>query len=112
MAAAHRSLTLVLTTEAGGDQAESLARRLLEEGLVACVSVWPVRSLYHWQGRLETSSEVQMLLKVPDDRLEPLRRRLPDLHSYDTPEWITVPAGTAGGYAAWLLSPDAGPPGR
>jgi len=48
-------LSLVLTTEADRERAESLARELLERGLVACVSLHPVVSLYRWQGRLERS---------------------------------------------------------
>lgn len=105
-----RFLTLVLTTEANMNLAESLARRLLEQGLVACVSLWPVHSLYHWQGQLEQGEEVKMLLKVPRGSLQALMDHLPSLHSYDTPEWITLAAETAGAYADWLFSPDAGPP--
>ncbi|MEB3350146.1 MAG: divalent-cation tolerance protein CutA [Cyanobacteriota bacterium] len=103
-------LTLVLTTEASSQQAETLARQLLEQRLVACVSLWPVRSLYRWQGQLEQSQEVQMLLKLPSRDVPALMERLPQLHSYDTPEWITLPAATAGPYAAWIFSPDGAPP--
>lgn len=103
-------LTLVLTSEASGERAEALARTLLERRLAACVSLWPVRSHYRWQGRLERSDEVKLLLKVPHDRLEELRALVLELHGYDTPEWIQWPATAAGGYGDWLLSPDAAPP--
>ncbi|KEF43233.1 MAG: cation tolerance protein CutA [Cyanobium sp. CACIAM 14] len=110
-------LSLVLTTEADQERAESLALALLERGLVACATLHPVISHYRWQGRLERSGEVQLLLKTLPECLPALRAALADLHSYDTPEWIHWSAGSDGAYSAWLqeqlaprLSPDAGPP--
>ncbi len=112
---APTSLSLVLTTEADPVRAETLARELLERGLVACVSLHPVVSLYHWQGRLERSEEVQLLLKTTPGQLEELRCALVELHSYDTPEWIHWTATSEGPYGLWLreqlsLSPGGGPP--
>ncbi len=113
-------LALVLTTEADRDRAEALALALLERGLVACASLHPVLSLYRWQGQLERSEEVQLLLKTSPERLEALRRTLGQLHSYDTPEWIHWRASSEGPYGHWLqqqlplsqppISPGGGPP--
>lgn len=112
-------LSLVLTTEADSERAEALALALLERGLVACVSLHPVLSLYRWQGRLQRSEEVQLLLKTTPGQREALLRALQELHSYDTPEWIHWTAASAGAYGRWLLeslapaaplSPGAGPP--
>ena len=109
------SLSLVLTTEADRERAEALARDLLERGLVACVSLHPVVSLYRWQGQLEQSEEVQLLLKTTPAHLEALRQALTELHSYDTTEWIHWTAASDGAYGRWLLeqlplSPGGGPP--
>ena len=114
---APNPLSLVLTTEADRERAESLARELLERGLVACASLWPVVSLYRWQGRLERSEEVQLLLKTTPGQLGELRRALGERHSYDTPEWIHWTAGSEGPYGLWLLqqlplSPGGGPPAQ
>jgi periplasmic divalent cation tolerance protein len=107
------AVTLVLTTEADAGRAERLARELLEAGLAACVSLRPLRSLYRWQGAIETSEEVEVLIKTGPERLAALRRRLLELHSYTTPEWIHWSAVSDGAYGLWLqrsLSPDAPPP--
>lgn len=103
-------LILVLTTEADGERAEALARALLERRLVACASLLPVRSLYRWQGRIESAGEVQLLLKTTEERLEELRAALVQLHGYDTPEWIHWPAGTGGDYGRWCRE-SCGPAG-
>ncbi|MDM7953309.1 MAG: divalent-cation tolerance protein CutA [Cyanobium sp. CZS 25K] len=113
-ASAATTLSLVLTTEADGERAEALAQALLERGLVACASLHPVVSLYRWQGRLERSEEVQLLLKTTPEQLEALRLAVGELHSYDTPEWIHWRASSEGPYGRWLLdqrplSPGGGP---
>jgi periplasmic divalent cation tolerance protein len=95
------TLALVLTTEASQDKAEALARVLLERNLVACATLFPVQSLYRWQGRLQKSKEVQILLKTDPARLGALQAVLLELHSYDTPEWIHWTASTGGAYGTW-----------
>ena len=99
---AETPLELVLTSEADGERAEALARTLLERRLVACVSLQPCRSLYHWQGAIENGSEVLMLLKTHPEQLGRLREALGALHSYATPMWIHWSASSDGSYAQWL----------
>jgi periplasmic divalent cation tolerance protein len=110
-------LELVLTTEGGQEQAEALARQLLERRLVACATLLPGRSLYRWQGRIEDEAEVLLLLKTEPARLAALHQTLLELHSYETPEWIHWSASSHGGYADWVaaqlnpgVSPDAASP--
>jgi periplasmic divalent cation tolerance protein len=95
-------LVLVLTTEADQERAESLARTLLQRRLAACVALQPLTSLYRWQGELQRSAEVQLLIKTHPACLEPLRQAVLERHSYTTPEWIHWPARCGAGYGAWL----------
>ena len=97
-------LTLCLTTEANPVLARALARTLLERRLVACVSLLPIQSLYHWQGQLQEEQEVQLLLKTTQDRLKPLQVAIEELHSYETPEWIYWTADSGKAYGDWLIS--------
>jgi periplasmic divalent cation tolerance protein len=98
---AHETLVLVLTTEASLEKANSLTEALLERGLVACVALMPILSRYRWQGKVTRSEEVQLLLKTQPHCLEALYQAVMALHSYDTPEWITLAAQTRGGYGQW-----------
>lgn len=95
-------LVLVLTTEADQERAEALARALLERRLAACVALQPLTSWYRWEGRLERSAEVQLLIKTHPARLAALEQAVRELHSYTTPEWIHWPARCGPGYGAWL----------
>jgi periplasmic divalent cation tolerance protein len=108
-------LLLVLTTEADDERAGALARELLLRRLAACVALQPVRSLYFWQGNLQQSEEVQLLIKTHPAQLAELEEAVRSLHSYTTPEWIVWPAQADAAYGAWLegscgISPDAMPP--
>jgi periplasmic divalent cation tolerance protein len=97
-------LVLALTTEADQPRAQALAEALLERRLVACVSLQPLLSLYRWKGELQRDAEVQLLLKTSADQLGRLQEAVMELHSYDTPEWLTWPVEASGTYGAWALA--------
>lgn len=102
---AHQSagaLCLVLTTEGDTAVAEDLARELLDRHLVACATMFAVRSTYRWSGELEHSDEVQMLLKTTPRALGVLRSAIDELHSYETPEFIVLEASGSHAYEAWV----------
>ena len=106
-------LVLALTTEADAERAQQLAQAVLERRLVACVSMHAVQSHYRWEGALQCSHEVQLLMKTSAQHLDALRSVVAELHSYDTPEWLSWPATSSPAYGAWALaelSLDASPP--
>jgi periplasmic divalent cation tolerance protein len=55
----------VITTTANQDDAERIARALVEARLAACVQVLgPMTSTYRWKGRIETAQEWQCVAKI------------------------------------------------
>ena len=93
---------IALTTEASAEQAEALAMALLERRLAACVALKTVESLYRWDGRVERSSEVQLMIKSHASCSSALEEAVRELHSYSTPQWLLWPAEASSDYAAWL----------
>ncbi|MEY2980512.1 MAG: hypothetical protein RL562_739 [Planctomycetota bacterium] len=96
-------VTVVLCT-APVERAEWLSERLLEDGWIACANlVGPVVSRYVWEGRLERAEEVLLVLKTRSDLVPSMTARLVELHPYEVPEVLALPA--AGGlesYLAWV----------
>ena len=94
----------VVTTTERQEDAEMIARALIDQRLAACVQiVGPITSVYRWEGRVETSREWQCWAKSRSDfygRIEAAIRRL---HPYQVPEILAVPvlAGNPS-YLAWL----------
>ena len=83
---------IVLTTCASAEQAESMARRLIEARLAACVSVVPgAQSYYRWQGAIESSAECLLLIKSSRDLAGELQQEIGRLHSYELPEFLVLP---------------------
>ena len=96
-------LVLVQTTVESTDQAERLATELVNSRLAACVSIGgPVKSVYPWQGRVETACEVPLLIKSCPERLDALKTAFTDLHPYDVPELLVLEvADGSSAYIHW-----------
>jgi periplasmic divalent cation tolerance protein len=103
---------VALSTVAGAEDAERIARAVVERGLAACVNVVPgVVSVYRWKGAVERETEQLLVIKTTAERFEALRQALVELHPYEVPELIAL-AVRAGHepYLAWLdesCRPDA-----
>ena len=84
--------------------AERIAQTLVDERLAACVNVLPgLRSVYRWQGAVERTDEVLLLVKTGRERLEALTARVNALHPYELPELVAVEvAGGLGAYLDWV----------
>ncbi|MGP8252084.1 MAG: divalent-cation tolerance protein CutA [Terracidiphilus sp.] len=98
------SARIVLTTAPGPDEAASLARALVDERLAACATLIPaVRSIYRWQGEVESSTETLLLIKTAADKLPALEVRLHELHAYQTPEFLVLEVESGShAYLEWL----------
>jgi len=95
---------VVLCTAPDRAVAERIAEALVVEGLAACVNILPgISSVYQWQGRVETDSELLLIIKSRQGVYQRLEQRVVELHPYELPEVIAVPI-TDGltGYLTWV----------
>ena len=95
---------VVLTTCETEEEAQTIARGLVEKRLAACAQVSPgIRSFYRWQGKIEDSSEVLLLIKTRRDLYGRLEAELKKMHSYDVPEILAMPVVEgAADYLGWM----------
>lgn len=83
---------LIITHLPDKERAMALAHRLIEERLAACVNVMAdCTSVYHWQGKNETASEVPVLIKTLAQHYARLEQLIMSMHPYELPEIIAVP---------------------
>jgi periplasmic divalent cation tolerance protein len=94
----------VYTVFASSDEAERIGRAVVEERLAACINILPaVRSIYRWQGAVETAEEAAAIFKTSADMADRLMTRIAALHSYDVPCIAVWPIDKLiGSYAAWV----------
>ena len=94
---------VVLMTCGKMEEAEKIARALVEEGLAACVNLMPsITSIYRWDEKLCRNRRFDDR-KTRPDRLETLEARVKALHSYTVPEILALPlqAGSKD-YLKWV----------
>jgi periplasmic divalent cation tolerance protein len=95
---------VVLITAASREEADRIARRLVEDRLAACVTIVPqVRSIFMWEQKLSQEDEVLLLVKSRRARFVQLAEAVKRLHSYSVPEIIALPVvmGSAD-YLRWV----------
>lgn len=97
---------LVLCNTPDPATANRLAEQLVEERLAACVNILPAcRSVYRWQGAIESAEEIPLLIKTTGDVYPILQARLTELHPYEVPEIIalSIEQGLPA-YLRWIAS--------
>jgi periplasmic divalent cation tolerance protein len=99
-----KSYSIVLVTAPDLRTARRLAKAALTRRLVACANLIPkLESHYWWKGKIETGSEVLMLLKTKSSKLSALEKLILAEHPYDTPEFIAVTINRGNRrYVNWL----------
>ena len=95
---------VILVTIKDESEAEALSRQLLQEHLVACVNIVKgIKSLFWWEGKIDTAQEVLLIVKSRQDLFEAVVGCVKKNHSYQVPEIIALPIteGNAD-YLQWI----------
>ena len=97
-------MLLVLTTTGSVEEAERLARRLLERRLAACCSIIPgLKSSYWWEGKIESSEEALLMVKTVRSLYREVEAEIKHSHPYEVPEIAAFPAEVVlPEYLRWL----------
>lgn len=94
-------ILLVLTNLPDRDSAQRLAQSLIENHAAACVNILSeCSSVYRWQGKIESASEVPLLIKTTRAAYPRVEVLIRTQHPYELPEIIAV--SVAAGLPAYL----------
>jgi len=89
------------------DQAEAkkIIHGLLDKRLIACASIFPeVESIYRWEGKVEESREVKVVLKTLAERFDAIQSYIQVHCSYEVPEILQVDVVQGNPrYVSWVL---------
>ena len=99
-----KPFNVVLVTAPDLKTARVLARAALRARLIACANLVPrIESYYRWQGKLQSGTEVLLVLKTRKTNLAALEKLILAQHPYDTPEFLVLPLNACTkGYLDWL----------
>ena len=96
----------MLTNLPDAGAARLLADHLVGQRLAACVNILaPCRSVYRWQGKVEDTEEVPLLIKTSAARYPELEAAIRARHPYELPEIVAVPISHGlPDYLGWLAA--------
>lgn len=94
---------ITLTTASSEAEADTIASALIADKLAACVSIYPIKSVYTWKGNVQRDQEWQLVIKTHPNKFEALSAKVKALHSYEVPEllMLRVEQGSPD-YLGWL----------
>ncbi len=96
-------LCLANTTVGSLQEAQTLARGMVEGKLAACVNISsPLTSLYLWEGEVKEGAEVSLLIKTSPARAGALKEWLLENHPYDVPAILMWEAETSEAFGAYV----------
>ena len=81
------SAIIIYVTSPSNEISKSLAKKLLEKKLAACVNIFPeISSVFSWEGEIKRESESLMMIKSSQSLFEELKEVVKLNHPYKVPE--------------------------
>jgi periplasmic divalent cation tolerance protein len=93
-------------TTASVHDAQNLSYRLLEAGVIACANILPtMTSIYRYQGKMESATEVVLLIKTTTARQQAITDLVRKHHPYKLPCLVFLPiTGGLPEFLEWVKS--------
>ena len=94
----------IFTTIEKKEDAEKIAKSLIEKRLASCIQiVGPISSIYWWKNKIETSQEWLCIIKSKKNLYEEIEKSIKEVHPYEIPEIIAMPIISGSkDYLKWL----------
>ena len=96
---------LVVTTCGDKANAELIATRLVEARLSACVQMFPIASVYRWEGAVQRAEEWMLFCKIRSSDYPTVEAAIRAVHPSSNPEIIEIAIEKgAKAYLDWIAS--------
>jgi len=93
---------LIYTTYPDKVTAKKVVKHLLEKRLIACANIFPITSMYWWEGNIQDDKEYVAICKTTEENFENVKKEVESIHSYDVPCIVKIPAEANEKYFNWL----------
>ena len=105
---------LIYSTFPTEEAAEVAGGQLVDQGLAACVNIWPgMTSIYVWQGERHRDSEVVMVIKTRSALADAAIAEAKRHHPYTNPAFLTLPVESgAPDFLRWIAEQTRQPAGQ
>lgn len=102
----NNAIIIILTTVSSCKEGESIASKLVEKKLSACVNILPqMTSIYRWDNKINKENEFLLLIKTAEHLEQEVYDFIRANHSYEVPEIITLDINNIDKkYSEWIDS--------
>jgi len=97
------SLCDIYITNSNEKEARKVAKHLLDKRLVACVNIFPIKSLYWWHNKIADEKEFALIAKTTSDKYDKVKEEVKKIHSHTIPCIIKIEIEADKEYADWLI---------
>jgi periplasmic divalent cation tolerance protein len=85
------------------EEAAKIAKKLLQQRLIACASIFPARSMYWWEDKIQDAKEAVLIAKTAKEKFAAIKDAVQELHSYSIPCIVALPwVDSSEEYAQWV----------
>jgi len=87
----ENNFSIIITTFPDKASAKNLAKLLVEKKLAACVQIFPIESVYAWEGKICEEDEFLLFIKSKTINFEDISATIKEIHTYEVPEIVQIP---------------------
>jgi periplasmic divalent cation tolerance protein len=91
---------MIYATAPNEKAAEAIAEKLVGCRLAACANIFPIKSVFRWNGKMEKNAEVAIIFKTRKSLFKKCEAEIKKLHPYEVPCIVKIPI--SGGNAQFL----------
>jgi periplasmic divalent cation tolerance protein len=96
-------MIFVYSTFSNKKETREIGEKLVKNKLAGCVNIFPIESIYSWQGKIAKDKEFAAVIKTRKKNFKKVEGFILKNHSADIPCIIEIPVGRASKeYLKWL----------
>ena len=95
-------MTIIYITCKDEEEAVKISKHLINKRLIACSNMYPIRSMYKWQGKLQDEKEFVLMAKTIEKNYGKIKEEVKKIHSYDVPCILKIEAEANESYDKWV----------
>jgi|SRR3989338_114931 len=94
-------MTLIYITCKDENEAKRISNHLLKERLIACANIFPIKSMYWWNGKIVDDNEEAIIAKTNGKNFKKAVSEVKKLHSYEVSCILKIDASANKEYNEW-----------
>ncbi len=96
-------MILVYVTCRDKSQANDISKHLLEKKLIACANIFPIESMYWWEGRISKEQEFVVIAKTLEEKFGEVKEEIRGVHSYEVPCILKINVEANEEFLKWVV---------